>query len=152
MKTYRVAIVGLGRMGSTIDDEVQDSGSVTLPYSIASSCRASDRLELVAGSDLLPEKRDAFRERWGVTALYEDYLEMVEIEQPDMVAVCTTATGLQKPGKRAPSTDFRDSTSPRSTVTSSTGRRICPPQTEKLSFTIPLHPPTGWTADDVVAH
>ena len=109
MKTYRVAIVGLGRMGSTIDEEIaSDVGITKLPYSIAGSCKSSDRLELVAGADLLPERREAFREKWGVEALYEGYLEMVEKEKPDLVAVCTTATGLQKPGRTAPSRDFRE--------------------------------------------
>ena len=89
MKTYRVAIVGLGRMGSTIDEEVVGYPSITLPYSVAASCKASERLELVAGSDLVEEKRRAFGEKWGVAALYEDYLEMIEVERPDMVAVCT---------------------------------------------------------------
>jgi predicted dehydrogenase len=89
MKTYRAAIVGLGRMGSTIDEEVVGYPSITLPYSVAASCQASDRLELVAGSDLLQEKREAFGQKWGVDALYEDYLEMIETEKPDLVAVCT---------------------------------------------------------------
>ena len=47
-KTYRVGIIGLGRMGSTIDDE----GHTELPYSIAASAVGSPRLELVAGADL----------------------------------------------------------------------------------------------------
>ena len=47
MKTYRVAIVGLGRMGSTLD------------MSIANASRASQRLEVVAGADILPERRKA---------------------------------------------------------------------------------------------
>ena len=34
-------------------------------------------------------------------------MEMIERERPDLVAVCTTATGLQKPGDRAPSPAFR---------------------------------------------
>ncbi len=89
MKTYRVAIVGLGRMGSTIDEEVVGYPSIALPYSVAASCMASERLELAAGSDLVAEKRSAFGEKWGVAALYEDYLEMIEVERPDMVAVCT---------------------------------------------------------------
>ena len=103
MKTYRVGIIGLGRMGSTIDDE----GHSHLPYSIASSCRASDRLELVAGADLQAEKREAFRARWGVEAVYEDYMEMVAKERPDLVAVCTTASGLLKPARSAPDASFR---------------------------------------------
>ena len=102
-KTYRVGIIGLGRMGSTIDDE----GHTELPYSIAASCVASERLELAAGCDLLPERRNAFKKRWGVDALYEDFRQMVEKERPDMVAVCTTATGLQKPGREAPDAAFR---------------------------------------------
>lgn len=103
MKSYRVGIIGLGRMGSTIDDE----GHTPLPYSVAASCQASDRLEIAAGCDLLPERREAFKERWGVSALYEDYMEMVKQEQPDMVAICTTASGLQKPANEAPDASFR---------------------------------------------
>lgn len=91
MKTYRAAIIGLGRMGSTIDDEVVGYPAVALPYSIAASCRAIPNLELVAGADLLAEKRDAFRERWGVDALYEDFREMIRQEEPDLVAICTKA-------------------------------------------------------------
>lgn len=89
MKTYRVAIVGLGRMASTIDDEVVGYSSITNPYSIAAACGGSDRLELIAGADILPEKREAFKARWGVNALYDDYLEMIAEEQPDLVAICT---------------------------------------------------------------
>ena len=89
MKKYRVAIIGLGRMASTIDGEVKDYSAITLPYSIAASCQAIDKAELVAGADILPEKREAFQQRWGVTALYEDYLEMIAQEEPDLVAVCT---------------------------------------------------------------
>ncbi len=96
MKTYRVVIVGLGRMGSTLDQ------------SIASASQASERLQVVAGAETLPERREAFQEKWGIAAVYEDYQEMIEKEQPDLVAVCTTATGLPKPGSRAPSTAFRD--------------------------------------------
>lgn len=103
MKTYRVGIIGLGRMGSTIDEE----GHSPLPYSIARACRASNRLEVIAGCDLLPEKRAAFKDRWGVAAVYEDFMEMVQQEQPDLVAVCTTASGLLKPANRAPDHRFR---------------------------------------------
>ena len=104
MKTYRVAIIGLGRMGSTIDDE----HPALSPYSIAASARASDRLELVAGSDLIPDRREAFGARWGIDSLYQDYTEMIERERPDLVAVCTRATSLPRPHDRAPSREFRE--------------------------------------------
>jgi predicted dehydrogenase len=91
MKTYRAGIIGLGRMGSTMDPEIAGSPSFRPPMTIAGSCVASDRLELVCGADLLPEKREAFRERWGVAAVYEDFRRMVEQERPDLVAICTRA-------------------------------------------------------------
>jgi predicted dehydrogenase len=89
MTTYRVAIVGLGRMASTIDDEVIGYPAIGLPYAIAPACRASARLELVAGADIDAGKREAFRQRWGVTSLYEDYRKMIARERPEMVAICT---------------------------------------------------------------
>ncbi len=101
-KTYRVAIIGLGRMGSTIDDERHSD----LPYSIAASTLACDRLELVAGCDIDQAKREAFSERWKVQPVYEDFRAMIEKEQPDLVAVCTAACA-PKPAGKAPDSSFR---------------------------------------------
>ena len=89
MKKYRLAIIGLGRMASTIDQEVVNYPPVKLPYSISSSCQEIDRIELVAGADVLLEKRSAFSNKWGVDAIYQDYLEMIVQEEPDIVAICT---------------------------------------------------------------
>ncbi len=91
MQQARLAIIGLGRMASTIDDEVIGYPGVVLPYSLAATCAVSDRVEVVAGCDLVPEKRAAFGQRWGVKALYEDYAAMIAAEQPDLVAICTRA-------------------------------------------------------------
>ena len=99
--TYRVGIIGLGRMGSTIDDERH----TPLPYSVAAAAGASERLQLVAGCDLSAEKRAAFTERWGVDAVYEDFQQMVEQERPDLVAVCTRAAGTDQ--REAPDGDYR---------------------------------------------
>lgn len=100
MTKYRLAIVGLGRMGSTIDEEVVGYPAVARPFSVAASCgnvsealeprvTGSERFDLVAGADLLPEKRSAFTDRWGVAAVYDDFLKMIEAETPDLVAICT---------------------------------------------------------------
>ena len=103
MKTYRVGIIGLGRMGSTIDDERPDD----LPFSIATSCRASPHLKLAAGCDLLADRREAFTARHSVKAVYADFHEMLAQEELDLVAICTPASGLQKPSREAPEAEFR---------------------------------------------
>ncbi|RIK38441.1 MAG: hypothetical protein DCC57_20905, partial [Chloroflexi bacterium] len=81
-----MAIIGLGRMGSTIDDELP-AGSPA--YSVAAACAASPRLSVTAGADIDPAKRQAFATRWGVSALYDDYRAMIRQERPDLVAICT---------------------------------------------------------------
>lgn len=83
---YRVAVIGLGRMGSTIDDEMAPGSPA---YSVSAAVKASDRLEVVAGADIDPAKREAYQARWGVSALYDDYRTMIRQEQPDLVAICT---------------------------------------------------------------
>src|SRR5437773_1623326 len=89
MKKYRLAIIGLGRMGSTIDAEVEGYPAITLPYSIAAAARAIPQLEIVAGCDLVEGKMEAFRKKWGVERTNRDYEKMLAEVKPDMVAVCT---------------------------------------------------------------
>ena len=100
---HKVAIIGLGRMGSTIDDEAH----FAVPYSVAAATKASDVLELVAGADLLPEKREDFNKRWSA-AVYEDYRQMIDEKKPDLVAICTAAC-LPKPANSVDSGDRPDS-------------------------------------------
>ena len=50
MAKYRVGIIGLGRIASTIDDEVQGHPSVMLPYSHMACYREVDEVEVVAGA------------------------------------------------------------------------------------------------------
>lgn len=89
---YRAAVIGLGRMGSTFDDEITEGGAIFLPYAHAPSYHASDKVVLVAGADLHPEQRNLFGQRWGLGAdhLYADYRELLDRERPDIVSVCTT--------------------------------------------------------------
>ena len=90
---YRAAVIGLGRMGSTFDDEIEWGGSIFLPYCHGPSYHAHPEVELVAGADPHDEQRAIFGRRWGLEAghLYADYREMLAEERPDLVSVCTTA-------------------------------------------------------------
>ena len=90
-KLYRVCLIGCGRMGATIDDEVKDRphSERWLPYSHAAGYVAVDNTELVAVSDVVQEKVEAIQKRYSVPNGYTDYREMIEKEQPDIVSIAT---------------------------------------------------------------
>src|SRR5262245_45257030 len=90
MRTYRAALVGCGRMGAWIDNEVV-GGTTVLPYSHAAGYEACDRTELIAGSDMRPEILVKFGERYGVAPEhhYTDYQEMIVTERPDILSIAT---------------------------------------------------------------
>ena len=93
MKTYRAGVIGLGRMGSTFDDEMTRGGCLFLPYCHAPSYHEAPNVELAAGADIHDEQAAIFGERWGLASdhLYSDYKEMLAKERLDIVSVCTTA-------------------------------------------------------------
>ena len=90
-KRYRACLVGCGRMGATIDDEVRDRPHIFLwiPYSHAAGYIASERTDLVAVSDTISEKVAAIQKRYDVPRGYTDYREMIRAEKPDIVSVAT---------------------------------------------------------------
>jgi len=88
-KTYRGAVVGCGRMGSTIDDEHIGMPHYPWPWAHAPAMIEARGIELIAASDTVPVSLEDFKRRWGTTALYTDFREMVEKEQPDVVCLTT---------------------------------------------------------------
>ena len=58
--TYKAAVIGLGRMGSTFDDEIEQGGSIFLPYCHAPTYTAHPQTELIAGADPHDEQREIF--------------------------------------------------------------------------------------------
>ena len=93
MSLYRAAVIGLGRMGSTFDDEMTEGGSLFLPYCHGPAYYYSPLVELVAAADIHDEQRALFGGRWGLESdhVYRDYNEMLAKERLDIVSVCTTA-------------------------------------------------------------
>jgi predicted dehydrogenase len=91
MTTYRAALIGCGRIGAFIDNEVIGVPSVVLPYSHAAGYEACPRTELIAGSDIRPDVLAAFGGRYDVPSahLYTDYREMIINERPDIVSIAT---------------------------------------------------------------
>ncbi len=88
-KNYRGAVIGCGRMGSTIDDEHIGMPHYPWPWAHAPAMIEAKGVELVAAVDLEQANLDDFKRRWGVEALYTDYLKMVEAENPDIVCLTT---------------------------------------------------------------
>jgi predicted dehydrogenase len=89
MTRYRAAVVGCGRIGSTIDDEVLGDSSIPLPMSHAAGYAESPHAELIAACDPDEAQLRAFGERWGVEALYTDVASMMREARPELVSIAT---------------------------------------------------------------
>ena len=97
---YRACIVGCGRMGGTIDEEVRASPHGALPYSHAAGYTAFERTDLVAAADVVEDKAQYVCNKWDIPKYYLDYREMIVEEKPDIVSIAT------RPGNHAEITAF----------------------------------------------
>jgi predicted dehydrogenase len=91
MKTYRSAVIGCGRMGAFIDNEVVGYPAVTFPYSHAAGFMACERTEIVACCDVREDVMEEFGKRYGVPKErhYTDYKALIDKERLDIVSVAT---------------------------------------------------------------
>ena len=94
--TFRVGVIGCGRMANTIEDEQIERrkqrpyrGGLALPYSHAAGYAAIDDTDIVAACDIHEGRLANFVKRWNVPAAYTDYREMIEKENLDIVSVTT---------------------------------------------------------------
>ena len=93
---YKVAIIGTGRMGGLIEDEIP-SNAYSSPYGHFSSYASIDETEVVAVANRGEERLARFSKRFGVSNTYLDYREMIEKEQPDIVSVTTASVHRAAP-------------------------------------------------------
>ena len=91
MKTYRAAVIGCGRMGGFIDNEVVDEPKHEPPYAHGGGFYVCDRTDLVACSDFRADLMALFGEQYAVpkSGQYTDYQEMIAKENLDIVSVAT---------------------------------------------------------------
>lgn len=94
MAPLRAAIIGCGRMGSTVDAELPRWAATTKPFSHAARYAAVADTVVAAACDPEPAKLAAFGEKWGVKALYSSVEELMRQERPDIVSICTH-TGIR---------------------------------------------------------
>ena len=95
-KNYRVAIIGTGRMGGLIEDEIE-AGSFSKPYSHFCGYAAIAETEVIAVANRGTERLQRFATRFGVTNTYLDYRVMIEKEKPDIVSVTTPSFARAEP-------------------------------------------------------
>ncbi len=91
MARLKAAVIGLGRIASTIDEELGDFDGVEFPYGHIPCYMSMPEIEVVGMSDTWVEQREAAGAKWGFEALYADYRQMLEETRPEIVSVCTSA-------------------------------------------------------------
>ena len=90
---YDAAVIGCGRMGGTIDDEMGKYPRWRGPYSHGAGYAACPRTRVVAATDPVEAKRQRFGERYGEpeSCLFADCREMLANVPADIVSVTTHA-------------------------------------------------------------
>jgi len=88
MAKYKAGIIGIGSIAALSYGEPGDAA----PYNHAGGLAGSDCVELAAVSDLVRDRQERFRAKWGPTFpdvnYYDSGAEMLAAEQFDIVAVC----------------------------------------------------------------
>ena len=82
----RGAVIGCGRIGSTLADDPLFRGDI---FTHAEAYTKSLQTELVALCDTDSRKLAAAGKRWNVGALFTDAREMIAAVSPDIVSICT---------------------------------------------------------------
>ena len=84
-KALRCAIVGLGRIGSILEDDALREKPCTHAGAIA----AVPGCTLVGGADTDAERRSLFARRWNCPAVYEDARQMLREQKPHILCIAT---------------------------------------------------------------
>ncbi len=85
MKKFRAGVIGLGRIGSTFEDDPKRIH----PCTHAGALAMMDDVDLVAGAARSEGSAKAFQEKWGTKKAYTDYRKMVADEHLDIVGIAT---------------------------------------------------------------
>ena len=96
MAKYKVCIIGTGRMGGLIEDELEPN-QFSIPYGHFSAYQAIEETEVVAVANRGEQRLKRFAARFGCDNTYLDYREMIEEEKPDIVSVTTPSCARAEP-------------------------------------------------------
>lgn len=82
---FKVAIIGLGRIGVTLEDDplrIKPATHMGAYHSVSS-------VKVVAGCDIKEERRQYFQKRWNIPSVYSDYKQLLKNEKIDILSVAT---------------------------------------------------------------
>ena len=96
MPKYRVAIIGTGRMGGLIEDELATNQFFS-PYGHYPAYQAIAETEVIAVANRGQDRLTRFSERFDCDNTYLDYREMIEKEKPDIVSITTPSLARAEP-------------------------------------------------------
>jgi predicted dehydrogenase len=80
---YRCAVVGLGRIGSQFEH------TRPFPSTHSGVYRHLENTELWAGCDIDRDKLTDFSKLWNVPLLFDDYRDLIDDEDIDILSICT---------------------------------------------------------------
>ena len=85
-RLYRYAIIGTGRQHGT-----EGATGFGMAHPQYKAFQATGRIELVALADIVEDNATAFREKYEQPGakIYTDYHEMLAVEKPEVVSICT---------------------------------------------------------------
>ncbi len=95
MKTYRAAVIGCGRMGAFIDNEVIGVPGHVPPYGHTAVFTECDRTDLVACAHRRTQVMEEVGAQFDIPkqGQYTDYRRLIDVEQPDIVSIATQPEG-----------------------------------------------------------
>lgn len=87
---YRASVIGCGRVAWLLENDPLEAKPCT-HMGAYEELKKSGLVEVVAASDTDPERLTAFALKYGITAAYDDYKEMLFREHPEIVSICAYA-------------------------------------------------------------
>lgn len=84
-KMIRCAVVGLGRIGSLLEEDALREKPCTHAGAIVNNTECT----LVGGCDIAAERRTRFADRWSVDAVFADLDELLQRTRPQILCVAT---------------------------------------------------------------
>ena len=85
----RACVVGCGRMGATIDDELPPPLHAWRPMAHVAALRSLAEVDLVAVCSRSARRAEAVRRRFGVPSCYTELARMLAAERPDLLCIAT---------------------------------------------------------------